>query len=149
MYTPDAPRLRPENADSDLSWMEQGLCRPDGPGWVLAHANSNGFDTISAMMFPERGEATRPGQHVCEKCPVEIQCREYALAEPAIQGIWGGTTGRERTRLRVQGPRRKPPHKHGTEGGFQRHLAENTTPCNMCRGAHRRYKKHGPPPSTL
>lgn len=54
-------------------------------------------------------DRTRPGfltweirmaKLVCQKCPVRQPCLEEALANPGLQGVWGGTTGNERRRLR-------------------------------------------------
>jgi len=33
---------------------------------------------------------------ICNKCPLIAECRDYALANPDLDGIWGGTTPRER-----------------------------------------------------
>ena len=38
---------------------------------------------------------------LCARCPVRKQCLEYALANPDLQGIWGGLGPAERNRLRV------------------------------------------------
>jgi WhiB family redox-sensing transcriptional regulator len=32
---------------------------------------------------------------ICERCPVRVQCRDYALST-RVTGIWGGTTPQER-----------------------------------------------------
>jgi WhiB family redox-sensing transcriptional regulator len=32
---------------------------------------------------------------ICERCPVRVQCRDYALSTRVV-GIWGGTTSQER-----------------------------------------------------
>jgi hypothetical protein len=32
---------------------------------------------------------------MCERCPVRVRCRDYALST-RVTGIWGGTTERER-----------------------------------------------------
>jgi hypothetical protein len=34
-------------------------------------------------------------KNICEKCPVKVQCRDYALST-RVTGIWGGTTESER-----------------------------------------------------
>jgi hypothetical protein len=45
---------------------------------------------------------------LCERCPLLIQCREYALKERPSHGVWGGLTERERrpSRIRTAQPRR-------------------------------------------
>lgn len=39
-------------------------------------------------------------KRVCQRCPVQAPCLEYALAWDSV-GVWGGTTGAERRRLRA------------------------------------------------
>ncbi|MGH9194816.1 MAG: WhiB family transcriptional regulator, partial [Acidimicrobiia bacterium] len=37
---------------------------------------------------------------VCTQCPVALECLRYALANREQFGIWGGTSERERRKLR-------------------------------------------------
>jgi len=41
---------------------------------------------------------------LCAICPVRQPCLAYAVADAEISGIWGGTSERERRKLRVVGP---------------------------------------------
>jgi WhiB family redox-sensing transcriptional regulator len=61
-------------------------------------ANTPGL--TDEAFFPERGESTREAKAICRQCPVRDQCLEYGLGEHF--GIWGGTSGRERQRIRRQ-----------------------------------------------
>jgi WhiB family transcriptional regulator, redox-sensing transcriptional regulator len=45
---------------------------------------------------------TQNAKRLCGTCPVQAECLAYALANPELQGIWGGATPRERTRLRMK-----------------------------------------------
>ncbi|MEI8050999.1 MAG: WhiB family transcriptional regulator [Actinomycetes bacterium] len=36
---------------------------------------------------------------ICAVCPVSTACLEYALASREREGVWGGTTERERRRI--------------------------------------------------
>jgi WhiB family redox-sensing transcriptional regulator len=38
---------------------------------------------------------------LCAQCPVRKQCLAYAMANPDLQGIWGGLGPQERWRLRA------------------------------------------------
>lgn len=69
------------------NWRDQSLCR--------AYPQE--------LFFPERenAETIPKAKAVCHACPVQEQCLDYALADPGLVGIWGGTTDRERRRLRV------------------------------------------------
>ena len=65
----------------DVSWQERGLCQHEDPEqydevWVTAHAIS-----------------------VCGRCPVRIQCLEYALLADERYGVWGGTVPVQRQKL--------------------------------------------------
>ena len=51
------------------------------------------------VFHPTRGENAAAAKAICEACPEILECRSYALAVP-VYGIWGGTTFRERQRLR-------------------------------------------------
>lgn len=37
---------------------------------------------------------------VCRRCPVQQRCLDFALADSALLGVWGGTTAAERRLLR-------------------------------------------------
>ena len=37
---------------------------------------------------------------LCGRCPVRQKCLEAALADPDLQGLWGGTNDQERRQLR-------------------------------------------------
>jgi len=70
----------------DTAWMAEGLCAQADPDAWLG----------------EKGTPTTPAVTVCRRCPVIAPCRAYALADPAVLGVWGGTTERDRQRVRVQ-----------------------------------------------
>jgi len=53
----------------------------------------------SALFFPSKGEASDAAKALCAGCSVKTECLTFAL-EHDCQGVWGGTTQRERARLR-------------------------------------------------
>lgn len=58
-------------------------------------------------IFSEAGhEDTAKGY--CQRCPVSVQCLDWALRENE-EGIWGGTTDDERKALKRGGNRRSCP----------------------------------------
>lgn len=65
-------------------WTARGACRGVG----------------AAQFFTERGEATRPAKAVCATCPVTAECLDYALRNKEKFGVWGGTSERERRKMR-------------------------------------------------
>jgi WhiB family transcriptional regulator, redox-sensing transcriptional regulator len=68
------------------------------PTWHR-HAACRGLGTPS--FFPPGGSDPMAATLVCRRCPVREECLEYALAEPRLKGIWGGTSERQRHRLRA------------------------------------------------
>lgn len=55
--------------------------------------------------FPERGEThvARWAKEVCAACPVREPCLDWAVNLPETDGIWGGTSARDRKK--IAGPR--------------------------------------------
>lgn len=54
------------------------------------------------LFFPGRGESLRPARAVCARCVVRAQCLEHAITNEEHHGVWGGTSERERRRIRRQ-----------------------------------------------
>ena len=73
----------------------------------MADANCAGVDP--ELFFPQRGESTVEAKAVCRACPVRAQCLDYALSINERNGIWGGTSERQRRTIREQrtGTRRR------------------------------------------
>lgn len=53
----------------------------------------------SEVFFPERGQPSGPALRICQMCPVQRECLEYAL-QSNVSGVWGNTTERQRQRMR-------------------------------------------------
>jgi WhiB family redox-sensing transcriptional regulator len=68
--------------ESDKSWRDLAAC--------------SGMDP--ALFYPERGEEVATAKAVCAVCPVQAECLAAGLYEKF--GIWGGTSERERRKLR-------------------------------------------------
>lgn len=73
----------------DNTWMSFGNCQGVPPD----------------LMFPVRGASTREAKAVCAECTVRDECLDHALRAPELFGIWGGTSERERRRLRARLPK--------------------------------------------
>lgn len=54
------------------------------------------------LFFPERGQDTEPAKTVCRTCPVIDACLDHALRNGERVGVWGGTSERERRKMRQQ-----------------------------------------------
>jgi WhiB family redox-sensing transcriptional regulator len=68
----------------NLSWQAKARCLQVDP----------------EIFFPERGGSSRAARQVCSQCEVRSECLRYALANREQFGIWGGTSERERRKLR-------------------------------------------------
>lgn len=64
-------------------WMERAACA----------------DMPCDMFFPSDGAGVVRAQRVCAKCPVIVQCLEYALKNQVDHGVWGGCSERKRRRI--------------------------------------------------
>lgn len=61
---------------------------------------ANCHDRDPDLFFPDRGAATAPAKAICHNCQVREECLEFALTNGERFGIWGGTSERERRRIR-------------------------------------------------
>lgn len=68
---------------------------PERPDW-FAQAECRG--TGPRKFFPEGHESA--AHAICQRCPVRVACLDYALDDPTLVGIWGGTNETQRDHLR-------------------------------------------------
>lgn len=64
-------------------WRDDALCTQTDP----------------ETFFPEKGGSTAGAKRVCNRCPVQAQCLEYALTNNEHFGVWGGYSERERREI--------------------------------------------------
>ena len=65
----------------------------------------NGLDPN--RFFTENTKEQKELKEICDNCPVEQQCLEYALEQKVNHGFWGGKSERERKRLLIRRRRAK------------------------------------------
>lgn len=69
------------------------------PGDWARYANCLGLDPD--LFFTARGASSDDALAVCRECVVRADCLAYALSPPfEFIGVWGGTSVRERRRMR-------------------------------------------------
>lgn len=73
-----------------------------GTGW---QAQGACLDHPEVDFFPARGQSAGPAKLVCADCPVKAECLAHALGDNPLGivekiGVWGGTSERERRKLR-------------------------------------------------
>lgn len=78
-------RTTSSTADTVTPWQELGACR-----------------SVDTTVFPGQGKSVAEAKAICASCVVRAECADYALATGQRFGIWGGTTERDRRRLRAQ-----------------------------------------------
>ncbi len=67
----------------DVTWRTKAAC--------------HGLDP--QIFYPETDEEAEAAKAVCDVCPVQTLCLEYALARREKEGVWGGCTEKERRRI--------------------------------------------------
>jgi len=65
----------------------------------LSDAACRGCDPGLFEPAPKDQQAINAARQICARCPIRLDCLAVALATPDTQGIWGGLTTRERTRI--------------------------------------------------
>jgi WhiB family redox-sensing transcriptional regulator len=78
----------------DTEWTKRAACK----------GMTELFIPSKQTYWAELEENQRYAKKICADCLVNSECLEYALAHPAkhIEGIWAGTTEKERRALRRQ-----------------------------------------------
>ncbi|WP_344444357.1 WhiB family transcriptional regulator [Kitasatospora nipponensis] len=71
----------------DNPWHTGAACRRDEAGLFFAPSKE---PTAARLAREEHAK------QVCARCPVLLECREHALAQPEPYGVWGGLTAAER-----------------------------------------------------
>ena len=57
----------------------------------------------SELWFPAKGGETDTVKRICQRCPHLTQCRDWAVSQPGLEGIWGGLSYVERQIVRRGG----------------------------------------------
>ncbi len=67
-----------------------------------AESNPPCQETDPDAFYCEQGDwsTLRKARELCKDCPVRAECAEYAIAAYEPYGVWGGTTPRERMKIR-------------------------------------------------
>ena len=78
--------------------VQLNLAREPRAGW-FEYARCREYDPD--MFFPDKGESPNPAKRICLRCPVRVECLNYALRARVPYGVWGGLSDRERRRLLI------------------------------------------------
>jgi WhiB family transcriptional regulator, redox-sensing transcriptional regulator len=75
----------PCGARGPRDWRDDAACRNHDPELFFPEGTAG----------PARDQAER-AKRVCQSCPVQAPCLQFALGHGLSFGIWGGVTGDER-----------------------------------------------------
>jgi WhiB family redox-sensing transcriptional regulator len=109
--------------DEDPNWADDAACKGS-----------------TELFYPERGDnaAVKEAKKICAICPIKQKCLDYALWHNERIGIWGGTTDRDRERIKQQAKHDSEPH--GTHAGWMMHYRRKQPPCEPCKNAKNIYQ---------
>lgn len=74
-----------------MDWRHRAACRDEDPELFFPVGNSG-----PALLQIAEAKA------VCRRCPVNVECLEWALASGEDAGVWGGMSEDERRALKRQ-----------------------------------------------
>lgn len=95
---PHDPNEARRGPHSEWSHMAHPLADTRVPEWITAALCSQ---TDPELFHPAKGGSSVQAKRVCRACPVQALCLAYAIADPTLEGVWGGTTPMERRTLRI------------------------------------------------
>jgi WhiB family redox-sensing transcriptional regulator len=65
-------------------WIKKAACRGEHPG----------------VFFPAKNKSVEAARAICRTCFVQQDCLQYANATATRFGVWGGTSQRQRDRMK-------------------------------------------------
>jgi WhiB family redox-sensing transcriptional regulator len=87
-----SPAPRRSDPHAPMPWAERGLCTQTDPDLFFPEKATASYTTID-------GDRMSHAKAICGRCPVRPECLTWAL-DNHEEGIWGGTTTDERSRMR-------------------------------------------------
>ena len=92
--------------------------------------------------FPADKTNATTAKEICQTCPLINPCKAHGIAHE-LHGVWGGTTPKERRKLRGQTSRVQT-IAHGTRAGYDSHRRNpeaHGPVCDPCRRAYNAVEK--------
>jgi WhiB family redox-sensing transcriptional regulator len=87
------------------------------------------------MFFDVVNDGARSAKAVCDSCPVQFECLEWACDTGEQHGIFGGKSPRERSRYRTYKEGVTNWKLCGTSRGIKEHDAKGEPQCGACKAA--------------
>jgi hypothetical protein len=82
--------------NADRSWMARAQCRDRKVSHRVFFVAPMTVRHLTRAEVNKQRTQRQVAEAQCTGCPVRTECLEYALATNSADGIWGGTTERER-----------------------------------------------------
>jgi hypothetical protein len=60
--------------------------------------------TDPEIFFSKSSTDREQAKGLCAECPIRVACAQYALDNPELRGVWGGTTAADRRHFRTGEP---------------------------------------------
>lgn len=76
--------------DATWFWQEHGACRLVDPTLFFHPQNERGVARI---------RRDRSAKAICARCPVRLECADYAIRAREPYGVWGGLSEEDRERI--------------------------------------------------
>ncbi len=76
--------------DATWQWQDSGACREADDTLFFHPPNERGLARL---------RRDRAAKAVCSRCPVRIECADYAIRSREPYGVWGGLTEEDRERI--------------------------------------------------
>lgn len=95
------------NGSPDFWWLEEatwqvhGKCRRYPQEWFFGEEHGEGLKRHRPTLTSVE---VRRAKAICAVCPVLQDCYDHAMLNDEDYGVWGGTTRRDRQRIREGKP---------------------------------------------
>lgn len=90
---------------TDTTWQKLGACR--GADWSIFFPTTGRYDAEGEEIEPDY--PSDEAKAICNRCPVKDICLSWALKDPSLRGIWGGTSTYQREQMRRRRARKTCP----------------------------------------
>lgn len=128
---------------NDAAWMADPSRKCDTS--AFDHPKELGY---AADDWFRAGTTENTAALLCSGCPVATQCLQYALDNPEVEGVWGGTIHKQRLKALGKKPRPTPIERPivtrdicGTNAGYSQHRQSHEAVCEPCRKAFNAYRR--------
>jgi WhiB family redox-sensing transcriptional regulator len=88
---PPAQSSASEQPADDGTWGQRAACRTEDPDIFFPVSYTESIQSVARRLARARG--------ICGRCPVIDECLDYAITTDQPEGIWAGTTPKQRREL--------------------------------------------------